>query len=100
MWLSSAQDLPAKREIGALHFQRSGLSKDQQQLAELTRASAESASPALSIRDPYIFEFVAVKAKEVMAERTREGAIQRSCDASLGQGEERLWLGQGRLGHR
>jgi hypothetical protein len=44
-------------------------------LAELTRASAESASPALSIRDPYIFEFLGVKAKEVMAESDLEDAL-------------------------
>ncbi|MES1174953.1 MAG: PDDEXK nuclease domain-containing protein [Myxococcales bacterium] len=64
-----------KRQIGALYFQRSGLSKDPEQLAELTRASAESASPALSIRDPYIFEFLGVKAKEVMAESDLEDAL-------------------------
>ena len=64
-----------KRQIGALYFQRSGLSKDPQQLAELTRVSAESASPALSIRDPYIFEFLGVKAKEVMAESDLEDAL-------------------------
>jgi predicted nuclease of restriction endonuclease-like (RecB) superfamily len=64
-----------KRQIGALYFQRSGLSKDPQRLAELTRASAESASPALSIRDPYIFEFLGVKANEVMAESDLEDAL-------------------------
>ena len=64
-----------KRQIGALYFQRSGLSKDPQQLAALTQASAESASPALSIRDPYIFEFLGVKAKEVMAESDLEDAL-------------------------
>jgi len=41
-----------KRPIGALYFQCSGLSKDPQQLATLTHASAEAAPPAPSIRDP------------------------------------------------
>jgi predicted nuclease of restriction endonuclease-like (RecB) superfamily len=64
-----------KRQIGALYYQRSGLSKDPGQLAELVHASAEQTAPALNIRDPYVFEFLGVKAKEVMAESDLEGAL-------------------------
>jgi predicted nuclease of restriction endonuclease-like (RecB) superfamily len=64
-----------KRQIGALYFQRSGLSKQPQQLAGLVQTSAEQVSPALSIRDPYIFEFLGVKAKDVMAESDLEDAL-------------------------
>ena len=64
-----------KRQIGALYFQRSGLSKQPHQLASLVETSADLAPPALSIRDPYIFEFLGVKAKEVMAESDLEDAL-------------------------
>jgi predicted nuclease of restriction endonuclease-like (RecB) superfamily len=64
-----------KRQIGALYYQRSGLSRDPGKLAEIVQASAEQAAPALTIRDPYIFEFLGVKAKEVMAESDLEEAL-------------------------
>ncbi|HEY2406573.1 MAG TPA: PDDEXK nuclease domain-containing protein [Polyangiaceae bacterium] len=64
-----------KRQIGALYFQRSGLSRQPRQLAALVETNADLASPALRIRDPYIFEFLGVKAKEVMAESDLEDAL-------------------------
>lgn len=64
-----------KRQIGALYFQRSRLSKQPQQLASIVETSADLASPALSVRDPYIFEFLGMKAKEAMAESDLEDAL-------------------------
>jgi predicted nuclease of restriction endonuclease-like (RecB) superfamily len=64
-----------KRQIGSLYYERSGLSKDKKQLAELVRKGAETAEPKLAIRDPYVFEFLGIKAKEVMAESDLEDAL-------------------------
>ncbi|MGD8446663.1 MAG: PDDEXK nuclease domain-containing protein, partial [Desulfobacterales bacterium] len=42
--------------------------KDKIKLAKLTQKGAETAEPKLAIRDPYIFEFLGLKPKEVMSE--------------------------------
>jgi predicted nuclease of restriction endonuclease-like (RecB) superfamily len=60
-----------KRQIGSLYYERSGLSRDKEQLAALTRERAESLT-ALNIRDPYIFEFLGLKPAEVMSESQLE----------------------------
>jgi len=57
-----------KRQIASLYFERSGLSRDKAKLANLTRASTKPAEPRLTIRDPYIFEFLGLKPREVMSE--------------------------------
>jgi len=57
-----------KRQIGSLYYERSGLSKDKTKLTELTQKGTETAEPKLAIRDPYIFEFLGLKPKEVMSE--------------------------------
>ncbi len=57
-----------KRQIGSLYYERSGLSKDKEKLAAMAQEGAEAADPKLAIRDPYIFEFLGLKPKEVMSE--------------------------------
>lgn len=57
-----------KRQIGSLYYERSGLSKNKKKLSELVRQSAETAETRLAVRDPYIFEFLGLKPKEVMSE--------------------------------
>lgn len=57
-----------KRQIGSLYYERSGLSKDKKKLAALAQEGAEAADPKLVIRDPYIFEFLGLKPREVMSE--------------------------------
>lgn len=64
-----------KRQIGSLYFERSGLSRDKKKLAALVQAGAEQAEPNLAIRDPYIFEFLGIKPKEVMSESRLEDAL-------------------------
>jgi predicted nuclease of restriction endonuclease-like (RecB) superfamily len=56
-----------KRQIGSLYYERSGLSQDKHQLAELAQEGAETQA-ALNIRDPYVFEFLGLKPAEVMSE--------------------------------
>src|SRR5262249_15815813 len=41
---------------------------DQAKLAKLAHAAAETPEPRLAIRDPYIFEFLGLKPREVMSE--------------------------------
>jgi len=64
-----------KRQIASLYYERSGLSKNKEKLAELVRSGAESAEPKLAIRDPYIFEFLGLKPHEVMSESALEDQL-------------------------
>jgi predicted nuclease of restriction endonuclease-like (RecB) superfamily len=64
-----------KRQIASLYFERSGLSHDKEKLATLTQAKAEPAEPRLTVRDPYIFEFLGLKPKEVMSESHLEDQL-------------------------
>ncbi|MBA4389650.1 MAG: cytoplasmic protein [Syntrophus sp. (in: bacteria)] len=64
-----------KRQIATLYYERSGLSTNKKKLAELVQSNVESAEPKLTIRDPYIFEFLGLKAKEVMGESHLEDAL-------------------------
>lgn len=72
-----------KRQIGALYFQRSGLSKDPKQLAARVRGSAEPLTPVLDIRDPYVFEFLGIPARDVMGESDLEDALLDKLQAFL-----------------
>ena len=64
-----------KRQIGSLYYERSGLSKNKEKLAEMVQSGAETAEPRLAIRDPYIFEFLGLKPKEVMGESDLENGL-------------------------
>ncbi len=64
-----------KRQIASLYFQRSGLSTDKDKLAALANQGAEQGSLALTVRDPYVFEFLGLKAREVMAESELEDSL-------------------------
>jgi predicted nuclease of restriction endonuclease-like (RecB) superfamily len=67
--------LTLKRQIGSLYYQRSGLSKNKKRLSEMTQQSAENTDTKLPIRDPYIFEFLGLKPKEVMSESDLEDQL-------------------------
>ena len=64
-----------RRQISSLLFERTGLSTDKAALADLVRQAAEVDSPALAIRDPYVFEFLGIKPREVMGESHLEDAL-------------------------
>lgn len=64
-----------KRQIGSLYFERSGMSGDKEKLAEMVQAVAETAETRLDIRDPYIFEFLGLRAKDAVAESDLEAAL-------------------------
>ena len=64
-----------KRQIASLYFERSGLSHDKAKLAELAHTGAEPAALRLAIRDPYVFEFLGLKPREVMSESHLEDQL-------------------------
>ena len=64
-----------KRQINSLYYERSGLSRNKQKLAQIVQSSAETASPNLAIRDPYVFEFLGLRSEEVMGESTLEDRL-------------------------
>ena len=69
----SAREL--KRQIASLYYERSGLSKDKEKLSKSVQSKAERISPAQIIRDPYIFEFLGIKPKEIMSESELEDSL-------------------------
>ncbi|QDV63389.1 PDDEXK nuclease domain-containing protein [Crateriforma conspicua] len=64
-----------KRQIASQLFERSELSTDKAKLNELTNADAEIQPSSLTIRDPYIFEFLGLKPTEVMSESHLEDQL-------------------------
>jgi len=64
-----------RRQISTLYFERSGLAKDKQKLAAMVKSKAETAEPKLAIRDPYIFEFLGLRAQDAAAESDLEAAL-------------------------
>jgi predicted nuclease of restriction endonuclease-like (RecB) superfamily len=63
------------RQIASLYYERSGLSKDKAKLSAMAHAVAESMQPAHIIRDPYVFEFLGLRSRDVMAESDLEDAL-------------------------
>lgn len=64
-----------KRQIHSLYYERSGLSTDKHKLSQLAQQCAEKTEPKLSIRDPYVFEFLGLNPKEVMGESQLEDEL-------------------------
>jgi predicted nuclease of restriction endonuclease-like (RecB) superfamily len=61
-----------RRQIAALLYERTGLSTDKKAVVTRARDKAETYSPAMAIRDPYIFEFLGLKPHEALDEATLE----------------------------
>jgi predicted nuclease of restriction endonuclease-like (RecB) superfamily len=64
-----------RRQIGSLLFERTGLSTDKAALATAVREGAEVLGPAQVLRDPYVFEFLGLKPREVMSESHLEESL-------------------------
>ena len=64
-----------KRQISTLYFERCGLSKNKKKLATVTSRTAQKDKPEFSFREPYVFEFLGIKSKEVMGESQLEDAL-------------------------
>ena len=64
-----------RRQISSLYYERSGLSRDKKKLSDMVQTAAETAEPALAVRDPYIFEFLGLRQSDVMAESELEDRL-------------------------
>ena len=64
-----------RRQINSLYYQRSGLSKNKAKLSAMAHAAAETPQPAHIIRDPYVFEFLGLRSRDVMSESGLEDAL-------------------------
>lgn len=64
-----------RRQIASLYYERSGLSKDKANLSAMAHTAAETLQPAHIIRDPYVFEFLGLRSRDVMAESDLEDAL-------------------------
>lgn len=64
-----------KRQIASLYFERLGLSQNKKKLAEAVHRKAETTTPSHIVRDPYIFEFLGLKSREVMVESELEDSL-------------------------
>jgi predicted nuclease of restriction endonuclease-like (RecB) superfamily len=64
-----------RRQIASLYYERSSLSKDKAKLSAMAHATAETLQPAQVIRDPYIFEFLGLRSRDVMGESDLEDAL-------------------------
>jgi predicted nuclease of restriction endonuclease-like (RecB) superfamily len=91
-----------KRQIGSLYYERSGLSFNKAKLAKLTQQHSESALRPFNIRDPYVFEFLGLKPREVMSETHLKDQLVAKLEdfvLELGQGfclearEKRVLIG-------
>jgi predicted nuclease of restriction endonuclease-like (RecB) superfamily len=64
-----------RRQISSLLFERTGMSQDKAKLVEHVRLNAETMTPALAIRDPYVFEFLGIMSSAVMGESELEDLL-------------------------
>ncbi|OGF46216.1 MAG: cytoplasmic protein [Candidatus Firestonebacteria bacterium RIFOXYC2_FULL_39_67] len=64
-----------ERQINSLYYERLGLSTNKKKLVGLVSKKAEQNKPELVIRDPYVFEFLGLKPKEVVKESDLESAL-------------------------
>lgn len=64
-----------RRQIASLYYERSGLSKNKATLSMMANEGAETLKPSHIIRDPYMFEFLGLRSRDVMAESDLEDAL-------------------------
>jgi predicted nuclease of restriction endonuclease-like (RecB) superfamily len=64
-----------RRQIASLLYERTGLSHDKRVVIEIAQASTKPESLDKIIRDPYVFEFLGLTARDVMSENALEEAL-------------------------
>jgi predicted nuclease of restriction endonuclease-like (RecB) superfamily len=64
-----------KRQIGSLFYERTGLSKNKGKILALVQQNEGKEAINDWIRDPYVFEFIGLKNREVLEEKQLEQAI-------------------------
>ncbi len=71
-----------KRQISTLYYERTALSTDKTKLESQTLEKAEPEPLSFPVRGPYVFEFLGLKAAEVMGESELEDALLDKLQAS------------------
>ncbi len=64
-----------KRQINSLYFERSGMSNNPEKLSRIVQEKSAALIPTDIIKSPFTFEFLGLKAKEVMYESDLEQAL-------------------------
>jgi len=64
-----------KRQINSLYFERSGMSTNPEKLSRLVNDKAHALVPTDIIKSPFTFEFLGLKAKDVVYESDLEQAL-------------------------
>ncbi len=64
-----------KRQINSLFFERTAMSTDIKTMLATAQANAEQIPPVLEMRDPFIFEFLGIKANETVTESFIEHSL-------------------------
>lgn len=72
-----------KRQIESLYYERSELSLDKTKLAQLTNQSANLEMLGINVKDPYIFEFLGLKPRDVMSESHLEQELINNLEEFL-----------------
>lgn len=72
-----------KRQINTLYYERSGMSLDPEALSRSIDKNAERPSIADIIKSPFTFEFLGLKAKDVVYENELEQALVDNLEAFL-----------------
>lgn len=64
-----------QRQIDTNYYERSGWSKRPEELARMVQNNAEMATLAMDIKSPFVFEFLGLRAKDVVEESDLESAL-------------------------
>jgi predicted nuclease of restriction endonuclease-like (RecB) superfamily len=64
-----------KRQINSLYFERSGMSNNPEKLSRMVREKTQALTPTDIIKSPFTFEFLGLKAKDVVYESDVEQAL-------------------------
>ena len=72
-----------KRQIETLYYERSELSLDKEKLFQLIKENSSGESLGINIKDPYIFEFLGLKPREVMSESHLEKELINNLEEFL-----------------
>lgn len=72
-----------KRQIHSLYFERSGMSKNPEALSQIVQTNAEPTSVSDIIKSPFTFEFLGLKAKDVVYESDLEQALIEHLEAFI-----------------
>jgi predicted nuclease of restriction endonuclease-like (RecB) superfamily len=64
-----------RRQINSLYYERSGLSYDKNRISEIVNQNGGYYTGSLAIKDPYVFEFLNIKSRDIMSESNLEDEL-------------------------